>query len=208
MVEPVKAPRRYKSPRRREQAAATRRAILEAAQPLFERDGYGATTMEAIAADAGVALKTVYVAFETKSGLLRALWDLLLKGDQDEAPVGRAPWYLEVLEERDPERKLRLTPAHSRMVKQRVGELLHVIRDAAPLDADAGALWRRSRPTSTRTSARSSRRCDESGRSRRGSTPTAPPTSCGRSTTPTCGCSWSASAAGGPSRSSSGSATR
>ena len=35
------------------------------------------TTMEAIAADAGVALKTVYLAFETKSGLLRAVWRTL-----------------------------------------------------------------------------------------------------------------------------------
>ena len=70
--------RRYDSPRRREQAAATRREILEAAQRLFERQGYAATTMAAIATEAGVALKTVYVAFETKSGVLRALWNLLL----------------------------------------------------------------------------------------------------------------------------------
>ena len=91
MPEGVKATRRYDSTRRREQAAATRREILEAAQRLFERDGYGATTMAAIAAEAGVALKTVYLAFETKSGLLRALWHLRLRGDEDEAPVGRAP---------------------------------------------------------------------------------------------------------------------
>ena len=68
MPEGVKATRRYDSTRRREQAAATRREILEAAQRLFERDGYVATTMAAIAAEAGVALKTVYLAFETKSG--------------------------------------------------------------------------------------------------------------------------------------------
>ena len=71
MAEPVKSTRRYESPRRREQAAATRRDILGAAQTLFENQGYAATTMAAIAAEAGVALKTVYVAFETKSGLLR-----------------------------------------------------------------------------------------------------------------------------------------
>ena len=52
--------------------------------------GYAATTMAAIAAEAGVALKTVYVAFETKSGVLRALWHLLLRGDEDDAPVARA----------------------------------------------------------------------------------------------------------------------
>ena len=49
--------------------------------------GYAATTMAAIAAEAGVALKTVYVAFETKSGVLRALWHLLLRGDEDDVPV-------------------------------------------------------------------------------------------------------------------------
>ena len=52
MPERVKS-RRYDSPRRREQAAATRLAILEAAERLFERDGYAATTMAAIAARGG-----------------------------------------------------------------------------------------------------------------------------------------------------------
>src|SRR5437762_3796936 len=99
MANTVKPKRRYESPRRREQAAATRREILEAAQKLFERDGYAATTMAAIAKEAGVSLKTVYLAFETKSGVLKALWHLLLRGDQEDAPVGRRAWYQEVLEE-------------------------------------------------------------------------------------------------------------
>ena len=90
MAERVKPKRSYHSPRRQAQAAATRRSILEAAQRLFERQGYAATTMDAIADDAGVALKTVYVAFATKSGVLRGLWDLLLKGDLDERRGGRA----------------------------------------------------------------------------------------------------------------------
>src|SRR6476620_2228397 len=98
MADGVKTTRRYDSPRRREQAAATRGAILEAAQRLFERQGYAATTMAAIAAEAGVALKTVYVAFETKSGVLRALWHLLLRGDEDAAPVADRSWYREVLD--------------------------------------------------------------------------------------------------------------
>ena len=62
--------RPYNSPRRQQQAAATRRAILEAAERLFLRDGYPATTMEAIAGEADVSLKTVYLPFSTKSGLL------------------------------------------------------------------------------------------------------------------------------------------
>ena len=87
MGERVKAKRRYDSPRRREQAAATRREILGAAQRLFEQDGFAATTMAAIADEAGVALKTVYIAFATKSGVLRALWHTLLRGDEDDVPV-------------------------------------------------------------------------------------------------------------------------
>ncbi len=143
MDEPVKPTRRYDSPRRREQASATRRDILVAAQRLFQEQGYAATTMAAIATEAGVALKTVYVAFETKSGVLRALWHLLLRGDDENQPVGERRWHLEVLEEPDPERQLRLNARNSRVVKERAGGLLGVIRDAAPTDLDIAALWDR-----------------------------------------------------------------
>ncbi len=143
MAERVKTKRRYDSPRRREQAAATRRQILEAAQRLFERQGYAATTMAAIAAEAGVALKTVYVSFETKSGLLRALWHVLLRGGEGDAPVAEQHWYREVLEERDPERQLRLNARNARVVKTRIAPLIEVIRGAAPTDPDIGALWSR-----------------------------------------------------------------
>jgi AcrR family transcriptional regulator len=143
MAERVNAKRRYDSPRRRDQAAATRREILDAAQRLFEQHGYATTTMAAIAAEAGVALKTVYVAFETKSGVLRALWHLLLRGEQDDVPVGEQRWYGDVLEEPDPERRLRLTARNSRVVKQRAGALMKVIRSAAPSEPDIGALWSR-----------------------------------------------------------------
>jgi AcrR family transcriptional regulator len=143
MSDPVKSTRVYDSPRRREQAAGTRRAILAAAQRLFVEDGYGATTVAAIAAEARVALKTVYVAFETKSGVLRALWNLLLREDEDSAPVAQREWYLEVLNEPDPERQLRLNARNARAVKERAGKVLGVIRSAAPLDADIAALWGR-----------------------------------------------------------------
>lgn len=99
--------------------------------------------MGAIAAEAGVALKTVYVAFETKSGVLRTLWHLRLRGDQDDAPVASRDWYREVLEEPDPERLLRLNARNSRRVKQRAATLLRVIRDAAPTDPEIAELWER-----------------------------------------------------------------
>lgn len=114
-----------------------------AAQSLFERQGYAATTMAAIAAEAGVALKTVYVAYETKSGLLRVLWHLLLRGDDGDVPMDRQRWYRELIEEPDPERQLRLMAHTSRVVKLRAAALMEVIRNAAPADPDIGELWRR-----------------------------------------------------------------
>lgn len=135
--------RRYHSPRRDAQAAATRREILEAAGRLFERGGYGATTMAAVAAEAGVSLKTVYVAFETKAGVLRALWNLRLRGDEEETPVGERAWYRELLAEPDPERQLRQNARNSRAGKERFGGVLEVIRSAAASDAEIAPLWSR-----------------------------------------------------------------
>lgn len=143
MSETVKAKRRYDSTRRREQAADTRRQILEAAQGLFEKQGYATTTIAAIATEAGVATKTVYLAFETKGGVLRALWNLLLRGDQEEAPVNQRRWYLAVLEETDPERKLRLNARNARGVKERIGPVLRVIREGAAVDPQVASLWSR-----------------------------------------------------------------
>ncbi len=143
MAEPVKPRRRYDSPRRREQAAATHQQILRAAQRLLERDGYAATSMAAIAGDAGVSLKTVYLAFETKARLVRALWHLLLRGDDDCVPVGEQSWFREVLDEPDPARQLRLNMRNSRTVKVRAGALMEVIRSAASAEPELGALWKR-----------------------------------------------------------------
>jgi AcrR family transcriptional regulator len=143
MIEPVNPKRSYDSPRRREQAAATRRDILAAAQRLFEGQGYSATTMAAIAKEAGVVTKTVYAAFETKSGVLRALWNLLLRGDDADVPVMDRAWYREVLAEPDPERQLRLNARNARAVKVRIAGVLDVIRHAAELDAESAELWAR-----------------------------------------------------------------
>jgi AcrR family transcriptional regulator len=135
--------RPYNSPRRREQAAATRALILDAAQRLFEQDGYSSTTMAAVAAEAGVAVKTVYLAFETKSGLLRALWNQLLRGDEGDRPVAEREWYQEAVEEPDAERQLRLNARNSRAAKTRIGALLDVIRTGATADPDIEKLWAR-----------------------------------------------------------------
>jgi AcrR family transcriptional regulator len=139
----VKPPRRYTSPRRRAQAEATRAEILRAAQRLLERDVYAATTVAAVADEAGVALKTVYVAFGTKGGLLRALWNVLLRGDADNVPMGERPWYRALLAEPDPGARLDRLAAGSRAVKDRAGPLMSVIRDGAAVDDDVADLWAR-----------------------------------------------------------------
>ena len=207
MAQDVRATRRYDSPRRRAQAAATRADILGAAQRLFERQGYAATTMEAIAVEAGVALKTVYVAFETKSGLLRALWNHLLRAGRDETPVAEQEWYREMLEEPDAERQLRLLARNARVVKLRIGGVLEVIRSAAPVDAEIGALWSRIEQDFLANQRAVAQSLDDKRALRPGSTPTPPPTSSGRSISPTHGTCWWPSAAGPPTGSSAGSAT-
>jgi AcrR family transcriptional regulator len=143
VAENVKPKRRYDSPRRRAQADATRRDIAAAAKVLFERRGYAATTMAAIAAEAGVALKTVYLGFETKAGVLRAVWNTSLRGGDDEPPVQEQEWYLAVLAEADPARRLLLNARNSGAGKRRIGAIAEVIREAAPIDAEIGELWAR-----------------------------------------------------------------
>jgi len=140
---PVKPRRAYDSTRRQEQAAETRRRILEAALLRFGADGYAATSVAAVAREAGVSLKTVYLGFETKAGLFKAAWHLALRGDRDETPVGEQRWYREVLEEPDPARKLRRNAAASRAVKERAGALLDALRAAATTEPELAALWER-----------------------------------------------------------------
>ena len=55
------------STRRERRVDATRARILDAAITRFLDDGYAATTVEAIAQDAGVAVQTIYNVFGSKS---------------------------------------------------------------------------------------------------------------------------------------------
>src|SRR5580765_3079216 len=78
---PVKRRRRYDATSRRARARHTRRAILDAAARLFLRDGFQATTMPAVAADAGVSQETIYKTFGGKAGLVRAIRERGLAGE-------------------------------------------------------------------------------------------------------------------------------
>ena len=86
-----RASRRYATPKRDQRAAATRRTILAAAETLFLRDGYARTSMKAIAAQAGVSEKTMYLAFGTKATLLRQVIQLAVQGDEAPVPLSERP---------------------------------------------------------------------------------------------------------------------
>ena len=79
--------RRYASEKREAQARETRRAILAAALELFTANGYTATTIQAIAEDAGVAVQTVYAVFGNKRELLRQLIESTITGDDEPVPI-------------------------------------------------------------------------------------------------------------------------
>src|SRR6266545_3185947 len=92
---------------RRPKAQATRRRILDAARGLFVERGYVATTIEAIAAEAGVAVPTVYLAFGTKRALLVELLDIAAVGDEEPVALLERPWVDEIRHDPDPESQLR-----------------------------------------------------------------------------------------------------
>ncbi len=80
----------YHAPRRLEQAAATRSAIIDAATRLFAENGYAATTMAAIAAEARVTAKSVYTLAD-KSQLLLLAVDRAIVGDDEPVPFADRP---------------------------------------------------------------------------------------------------------------------
>lgn len=84
--------RTYRSDHREALARETRRRILEAATRCFEQRGYAATTVGAVAADAGVSVATVEARFGSKARLLKAAIDVAIVGDDLEIPVLDRPW--------------------------------------------------------------------------------------------------------------------
>ena len=86
------AARGYRSPRREMQARQTRARIIAAAARRFLAHGYAGTTMRAVASDAGVALPTVELAFRTKAGLLKAVIDEAIAGDDEQVAMLDRQW--------------------------------------------------------------------------------------------------------------------
>ncbi len=85
--EKVNTPRKYDAPRRAEQAARTRRVILAAARDLFATRGYTATTIAAIAQQAGVAVDTIYATIGRKPALMREVVESAISGTDHPLPA-------------------------------------------------------------------------------------------------------------------------
>jgi AcrR family transcriptional regulator len=125
------AHRGYTSALRERQAAATRQAVLDAARELFLGQGYGATTIDQVAARAQVSKPTVFTAVGNKQALLAAVRDVALAGDDlPVAVAARAP-YQAVLAEPDPYQAVVLMTAHLTDLWRRYAGIREVLRGAA-----------------------------------------------------------------------------
>ncbi len=137
MNEPVKPARLS---RQRERSIATRARIREAALRLFIEQGYPTTTIESIAAEAGVAVQTVYFVFGNKRAVLAEIIDVAIAGDDAPIPVLDRPWVAELRAERDPRRAVRLLVRETCRIVARQAPLYHVVRGAAAVDPEIAAL--------------------------------------------------------------------
>jgi AcrR family transcriptional regulator len=134
----VKPKRRYDSTGRQAQARRNRQAILDAAQRQFLEGGYVATTIAAVAAEAGVSVETVYKAFGGKPGLVRAIYDRGLVGPEPVPAYRRADEMRE--RETDPRAIMRNWGTIASEVSSVVSPIERLVRAAAASDHDMAAL--------------------------------------------------------------------
>jgi AcrR family transcriptional regulator len=128
--------RRYHSPRRLQQAEATRQAIMRAARTLFAEQGYQATTLQAIAQEAEVSVPTLYVAFGSKAAMLSALVKSA-GADEDIRSLAQ-----DTFGEPDPERQLRLAAKVMRTILERDADIIGLLWQAGEGDPDIAAASR------------------------------------------------------------------
>lgn len=117
-----------------------RAAVVDAARRLFLERGYGATTVEAISELADVPPATVYRLFSSKLGILKALIDVSIVGDDDDVAMPDRPHVRAQLAEADPRSMLAGFVGITSSVNARVAPLYRILVSAAGSDPDAGAL--------------------------------------------------------------------
>ena len=118
---------------RRDQARTrlARAAVVEAARHLFGERGYGATTIEAISERADVPPATVYRLFSSKLGILKAMLDVSIVGDDENVPMTDRPQVRTLLAERDPREQLAGFVAIAAQVNAGIAPLYRVLVSAA-----------------------------------------------------------------------------
>src|SRR5688500_1723676 len=134
----VKTPK----PSRAARARLTRRRMIDGAKELFVAQGYAATTMEQIAAAAGVAVQTVYYTFKTKGQLLAEVVEVTAAGDDEPVPPMRRAWVQEMLGASSPHRVVALAVENGTGIYERVAVLWPAVGAAAAADPDVDEYWR------------------------------------------------------------------
>ncbi|MBI2767688.1 MAG: TetR family transcriptional regulator [Chloroflexi bacterium] len=140
MEEPAKT-RRYDASGRAVAAARTRRAILDAAFRLFVANGYEATTMSAVAAEAGVAVDTVYESAGRKPALFRLLVESVIAMSDDAVPALERDYVRAVRAEPSAGRKLERYASAVASIQTRLAPLLLVVRGAAATSPEIAQMW-------------------------------------------------------------------
>jgi AcrR family transcriptional regulator len=139
MPGPVK--RRYDTTGRRQAAARTRAAVLDAARELFTARGYAATSMSAIADRAGVALDTVYAAAGRKPELARMLIETAISGADQAIPAERRDYVQAIQAAPDASTKIAIYAAAVTAIAARLEPVLAIIQQAAPAEPELASLW-------------------------------------------------------------------
>lgn len=138
MPTPPDAPATARRPQARTRLA--RAAVVDAARHLFLERGYGATTVDAISTLADVPAATVYRLFSSKVGILGALLDVSIGGDDEDVAVASRPRVRALGEVDDPAEQLAGFVGLTVQINGRVAPLYGVLVSAAGTDPDAAAL--------------------------------------------------------------------
>jgi AcrR family transcriptional regulator len=129
--------RDYRSDLRAAQAQETRRSIVAAAAELFVRNGYGATTVDAVADAAGVSRKTVFTSVGGKLDLLKLALDWAVAGDDQAVALADRAAIRRLIELRDPRAILAGFAAVFVDISARVGPLYGALEVAAGMEPGA-----------------------------------------------------------------------
>ena len=117
-----------------------RAAVVQAARTLFLERGYAGTTIEAISDLSDVPPATVYRLFSSKLGILKALLDVSIAGDDEAAPLEDRPYVRRLLADPDPRSQLSGFASITRGIMIRTEPVYRILVSAAGSDPDAAAL--------------------------------------------------------------------